>query len=66
MVWAGDRNYFTSGETAYPEDHTVLETKEPLAYNRCDESCWHSGGEAHLVSKQGVSIPIDVSVLVIA
>ncbi len=44
MVWAGDRNYFTSGETAYPEDHTVLETKEALAYNRCDESCWHSGG----------------------
>ena len=45
MVWAGDRNYFTSGETAYPEDHTVLETKEALAYNRCDESCWHSGGK---------------------
>lgn len=45
MVWAGDRNYFTIGDTAYPEDQTVLEHKEDLVCNKCDESCWHSGGD---------------------
>ena len=62
MVWAGDRNYFTCGETAYPEDHTVLETKEPVAYNRCDESCWHSGGGVPLVPEDGVFHLTKVSV----
>ena len=49
MVWAGDRNYFTIGDAAYPEDHTVLEYKADLVYNRCDESCWHSGGDHMLL-----------------
>jgi len=54
MVWAGDRNYYTTGETAYPEDHTELETKEAVAYNRCNKSCWHSGGGS-LPSEQDLS-----------
>lgn len=45
MVWGSNENYYTIGDTPYPEDQTTRENQQPYLDLRCERPCWHCGGK---------------------